>query len=152
MLTARPNGHSGTEEGFVFNIVVGEEERDFSALLTGEAVQSLQVLQKVTAAVRPAAQKKKSNQDEPRRGNILVFVIRPGQCDLEHLVSRDEGRQPRQALLPRPPDPDQQGVSLRRTQDPRDPHQVGHRVLPSDQTGTEKWSNQSKVSVPHHSF
>lgn len=63
-----------------------------------------------------------------------VFWIRPGQYDLEGLVSCDERRQPRQTLLPRPPDPDQQGVPLRRPEDPRDPHQVGHRILPLDQT------------------
>lgn len=58
----------------------------------------------------------------------------PAQCDLEGLVSCDERREPRQALLPRPSHPDQQGVSLWRPQDAWDPHQVDHRVLSLDHT------------------
>lgn len=66
--------------------------------------------------------------------NCCVLCSRPGQSDLEGLVSSDERSQPGQTLLPRPADANQQGVPLRRPQNPRDPHQVGHRILPLDQT------------------
>lgn len=45
---------SGTQEGLVLNVVVGEEERDSFSLLTSDTIQGLQILQQVTAAVRPA--------------------------------------------------------------------------------------------------
>lgn len=71
-----------------------------------------------------------------------VCCLRPGQCDLEGLVSSDERSEPRQTLLPRPPDPDQQGVPLWRAQNPRDPHQVGHRVLLLDETEMKNRQNR----------
>ena len=45
------------EEGLVFDLVVGEEERDALALGAGHAVQQLQVLHQVAHVVRPRHQK-----------------------------------------------------------------------------------------------
>lgn len=89
-LAARQDVVHVFQEGFVLNVIVGEEERDSFSLLTSDTVQSLQILQQVTAAVRP------------------------GQSDLEGLVSSDVRSQPGQTLLPRPTNADQQGVPLRR--------------------------------------
>lgn len=65
---------------------------------------------------------------------VCVWTVGPGQCDLESLVSCDEGRKPGQTLLPRAPNSDQQGVPLWRPQNSGDPHQMGHCVLPLEQT------------------
>lgn len=44
-----------TKEGLVFYVIVSEEESDSSSSLTSDTIQGLQILQQVTAAVRPAA-------------------------------------------------------------------------------------------------
>lgn len=65
-----------TEERFVFDVVVCEEERDPRPPLPSDAIQSLQVLQQVAAAVRPAGQKKKDERPGPPevRGAAVVLT------------------------------------------------------------------------------